>query len=292
MNSLIINQLAFIFPSISKLIQSCIYLGVTVFLIWLGLAIFSFATKINIKKLLIEEKKFAILISASGFLFGLGYIFSNIHNETSTQSFSGDLFDTFLWSFISLLLLFLSQKISDKFIFPKFSNIKELTKDNNIGLGIAEGCSFIATSQILYASIAGESNYFLSDLKNALIYFVACQIIFIFISKVWDFFTKINIHPELERDNPAVGIWLGFRFIALGYLLSQVIMNTDQLFIFIVWSFTLTIILAIVEFVVDKLILTNLSISKEIGKNQNWGVALLIGTINLITTFIISAIVL
>ncbi len=124
---------------------------------------------------------------------------------------------------ISLPLLILSAFINDKLILHRFSIIKEVKEDRNLGTAAVCAGSFIATGLILMSSFIGDGEgQSLSDLTLSIISsFFLGQLIFIVGGALFQAATSYDFHHEIEKkDNASAGLVFGSFLVASGSVVS------------------------------------------------------------------------
>jgi uncharacterized membrane protein YjfL (UPF0719 family) len=230
----------------------------------------------------------AIALSFAGYLFGVSIIFAGIMGfpsaiKTAENEFMfmlKDMGSTVLWSLIGTLLLLSSRVVNDKLLLPKFSNVKELEQDKNVGVGAVQAGTYIATALIVTGSLAGEGQGgFLLALGMALLYFVISQLIFIVFGWLYEKVSFFNLHEELEHDNAAAGVGYGMNLVALGILISEYLKVYDSVLGLAAWTALGAIALVICRYIVDRFFLPGDLLDDEIKHDRNWGAALIEGVI-------------
>ena len=273
------------------------YIILALLILFIGKLINSKLSDYDLNKELTENDNKAIAISFSGFLLALCIVISGVlcspstvdHFDESASPFLQDIKMTVIWSAVGLALLLISRILCDKLMLPSFSNKVELVRDRNVGVGFVQAGSYISTAMVLRASLMSPVDApLLEDIGLTVIWFIVSQLLIILYSIVYQKTTKHDIHQDLKNDNAAVGVALAGNIVAFGILLSFFIGTYDSILGLIIWALLAIIMLAIVRFVVDKLILPNHSLSKELSEDRNWGAAAIeaitaIGTAMIIT---------
>ena len=273
------------------------YIILALLILFIGKLINSKLSDYDLNKELTENDNKAIAISFSGFLLALCIVISGVlfspstvdYFDESASPFLQDIKMTVIWSAVGLALLLISRILCDKLMLPSFSNKVELVRDRNVGVGFVQAGSYISTAMVLRASLMSPVDApLLEDIGLTVIWFIVSQLLIILYSIVYQKTTKHDIHQDLKNDNAAVGVALAGNIVAFGILLSFFIGTYDSILGLIIWALLAIIMLAIVRFVVDKLILPNHSLSKELSEDRNWGAAAIeaitaIGTAMIIT---------
>jgi len=273
------------------------YIILALLILFIGKLINSKLSDYDLNKELTENDNKAIAISFSGFLLALCIVISGVlfspstvdYFDESASPFLQDIKMTVIWSAVGLALLLISRILCDKLMLPSFSNKVELVRDRNVGVGFVQAGSYISTAMVLRASLMSPVDApLLEDIGLTVIWFIVSQLLIILYSIVYQKTTKHDIHQDLKNDNAAVGVALAGNIVAFGILLSFFIGTYDSILGLIIWALLAIIMLAIVRFVVDKLILPNHSLSAELSEDRNWGAAAIeaitaIGTAMIIT---------
>lgn len=237
---------------------------------------------------LTEKDNKAVAVSLSGFLFAL---FMVIHGvlinpgdwslmDNPYSAWLADLRDTAIWASIGCAYLLLARLINDKLILPKFSNRRELVEDQNVGVGIVQAGSYIATALIIRATLTGPDHLsFGEEVLLTLIWFISTQALLIGFTFLYQLITSYDLHEELRDDNVAAGVAFAGNIIAFSILLAFYIRSYESLLGMLVWASVSVLLLLLVRIIVDKALLPKQKLDHEISKDRNWGA----GTIEAIT---------
>lgn len=221
----------------------------------------------------------AYLLGVTIILWGVLTSGSDISsNFSETKAFWIDLGSTAVWCLIGIGLLLVSRIVNDKLLLPKFNNNKELQEDKNVGTAAVIAGSYIGTALIVSVAVSGPgTGNFLIDILLTLAYFVVGQLSFILFGIIYQKLTSYDVHDEIEKDNPAVGISFGCSLIANSILISGYLEFFDSIPGLIVWFIISTFLLFSCRFIIDKVLLPGSAIDDEIQRDRNWGVALIEG---------------
>lgn len=234
-----------------------------------------FFTPYNVDEELTKKDNVALATSIAGYLSATTIIFIGCLLGPS-QGIMTDLMTVGGYSILGILLLNLSRVINDKFILHRFSNVKEIIEDRNVGTGAVLFGSYIASGLIVAGAIHGEGGGILS----LIVFFLLGQIALILFSKVYNWITPFDIHDEIERDNVAAGVAFGGTLIAVGIILMKgasgnFISWTHNLSIFGMDLLLVFILLPLVRYFFDKVIMPKASLDHEIQYDRNLGAGLL-----------------
>lgn len=275
---------------------SIIYFIVGLAMLWLAKLIKSRTISYQLNAELTKHDNKAVALATAGYLLAIMIVIRGVLTsdaDAETSAYSSQLIDvamTIVWSLVSIILLLVSAIVNDKFLLHSFSNHKELIEDRNVGTGAVVAASYIGTALLISAAVKGVSDAsFVIELTDTVVYFIAGQTAFIIMGLSYQKFTSYDIHTEIERDNVAAGISFGMTLVAMALLLSGYLQNNDSLLGFAAWIPLSLILLFISRFAVDKIILPQADINEEIAKDQNWGVALLEGSVAIGIALILNA---
>ena len=161
----------------------------------------------------------------------------------------------------------------------KFDNVKELVTDKNIGTGAVLWGSYIGSALIVRAAVYGETIDWLTDILSTLLFFVIGQIGLIVFGWIYQLISRFDVHAEIEKDNVSAGVAFGLSLTAISIILSGYLINYNSLPGFLLWFVIGLIVLLASRYIVDKLLLPGALLDEEISNDQNWGAALLEGSI-------------
>lgn len=268
--------------------ETFIYLLVTLSVLYIGKKVYDWSVPYDLNEQLTVIDNKAAAVSFAGYMFGLGIIMRGVLSTDTDAHFWKDISDTITWGFIGILLLQASRIINDKVIFYKFLNIKEIIEDKNIGTGAVQCGSFIGSAFIVMAAVSGEDASFIKGSISTLIFFVLGQFAFILFSRLFQAITRFDLHAEIEKDNVSAGVGFGMTMAAMGLLLSNSIVKSDSIIAFAIWFILSAMLLVMLRYLVDKLILPGQLLDEEISKDQNWGAALINGSIAIIIALLVN----
>ncbi len=186
----------------------------------------------------------------------------------------------FLYALFGIVALNLGRLVVDKLVLYKFSTVKEIIQDRNVGTGSVEGGSFVATALIIAGAVHGEGGSFVTTLA----FFGLGQLVLVIFALFYQMITRYDVHTEIERDNVAAGVALGASMIAIGIVLLRATAGD-----FVSWSENLTDfgisaglgfgLLMILRKLTDYLLLPGTTIAHEIANDQNLNAAWIEGVV-------------
>jgi len=280
MNSLFDFQ----FPPELSIWTNWLYLLQAVVFLWLGSFVFAALRKVSLASQLADKDNPAFAISYAGFMAALALVIGSVIQSPSAADLTwhAEFLETIYWTFGSLVLLLAALLINDFVIFPKFKNRKEILEDRNTGLAVVEASGFIGTAILIRASLAPQiAPAEVGEPWLTLIYFIVGQSLFLLYSKVYPKAAGLDLHGELEKDNPAVGVAFGGSLLAFALLLGSAKMNYDALPTLITLALVYLLVLSLFRFAIRLLFSKKLSLAAELQRDRNWGMGVLEATLSL-----------
>lgn len=269
----VIEQLMF-----SEYIIALLYLIASLILFALGkicFGIFNRSTNASFELLLKDNLAFSF--SYVGYYIAIIMIVGGVLTGES-KGISNDLINIFLFGILGIVLLNVSERITDKIVLYKFKLRKEILEDMNLGTGVIGAAVYLATGLVLMASISGDEG----SVLIALFFWLIGQFLLVVATFVYNLITPYDIHEELERDNVAVGVGFSGAIIAIGNIIYfgvsseyvDVLTNTK---IILVYSVLGLVMLPVMRFIVDRVMLPNHKLTDEIANQEesNVGAALI-----------------
>lgn len=262
------------------------FLAIGIAILWVAKILNDLTTQYDLAEELTKKDNKAIAVSFSGYLLATGILIWGVLRQdidpnlanSGDQLYQLDLMHSALWALFGIAMLQFARVANDVLILPKFGNMKELIRDQNVGTGIVQAGSYVGTALIIQAATFGDSSDSLThDIVITFSYFLIGQIAFIAFAHIYQRITPYDLHAEIEKDNAAAGIGFGLTLIAIGMLLSSFILKHESLIGLIVWFIIAAILMPICRFCTDRLLLPHAKLNDEISRDRNWGVALIEG---------------
>ncbi|VAX35361.1 hypothetical protein MNBD_UNCLBAC01-44 [hydrothermal vent metagenome] len=271
--------------------RSVMFVFLSLALFYIAKKIYDMVTSFDLNHELVDVDNKAVATSFMGFLFGVGIVIYGVLGDSSNtgNTYLSDLMSTALWTCLGIVLLVFAGWANDKFVLYKFNSEKELVQDKNVGTGAVQCGAFIASALIIRACLTGGESDWLTSLVLTLIYFDLGQIFLVIYSYFYQKVTSYDVHEEIEKDNAAAGVSFGMSLVAVGVFVSAYIEKNDSVPGLIVWFMIGVLLLLVSRYVVDKIILPGSLLDSEIKEDQNWGAALIEGSVAIILAFILTA---
>ncbi|MEN7549126.1 DUF350 domain-containing protein [Rapidithrix thailandica] len=224
---------------------------------------------------LTEKDNLAQGVSLGGYFIGVTAIFVGVVDGPS-YGWVYDLVITAAYSLAGIVVLNFSRLINDKFVLRHFSTTKEIVEDKNVGTGVVECASYIASGLVIAGAVHGEGGSWVT----ALVFYLIGQVALILFSFLYDLVTPYKVHEEIEKDNVAAGLGFAGGLIAIGIIVMRAVsgdfeswaVNLQELVLDIILVF---VFLVVVRLVFDKWILLKADLNKEITQDRNLAAGIL-----------------
>ena len=249
-------------------------------------------TRHSINEEVVEKSNLAVALRLSGYFIAIILVFLGVLYQPLAlgivsdgfgfnRDFGEEVLRVFLYSLGGIVALNLVRVLFDRLILYKFQLEKEVVEDRNAGAGAAEFGMYVATGLLIAGAVAGET--YRGEGESALIalaFFGMGLALLIAFALAYEFTTPFNIHDEIERDNPAVGIALGGNLIAIGLVTLKAVFGNftgwgESIAAFLVFGVLGFVLLYVMRLLVDLVLLPTVRVSHVIGSGHNIGVALI-----------------
>ncbi len=238
----------------------------------------------------VEKANLAVALRLSGYFLAIILVFLGVLYQPLTAGFVADGFGfnrefgeevlrVFLYSLGGIVALNLVRVLFDRLILYKFHLEKEVVEDQNVGAGAAEFGMYVATGLLIAGAVAGET--YRSEGESALIalaFFGMGLVLLIAFALAYELTTSFDIHDEIERDNPAVGIALGGNLIAIGVVTLKAVFGDfagwgESIAAFLVFGVLGFVLLYVMRVLIDFVLLPTVKIADALSRGRNVGVA-------------------
>lgn len=201
-----------------------------------------------------------------------------------TWELGEQVFWVFVYSLGGIIALNLTRALFDRLILYKFQLEKEVVQDRNVGAGAAEFGMYIATGLLIAGAVAGETGgptALSGNLEAALValaFFGLGLALLTAFALFYEFTTPFDIHDEIERDNPAVGVAFGGNLIAIGLVTLKAVFGDfagwgESIASFLVYGVLGFALLYALRLLIDLLLLPTVRVSQALSGSHNMGVA-------------------
>ena len=257
-----------IFTSLIYLIVSC---SMLIFSKWLFMRFAKYNMYEEIKKGNVTG-----IIPYLGFLLGVCAIQIGAFVGPSNTLFRYEILSYIMYSLMGSFLMIFSGYVVEKAILHKFSNVDEIVRDRNIGTAAVHFGMYLASGLIISACVTGETivaHGRCYGVISTLIYYVMGMIFLILFAKLYDMLTPYSLLGEIEADNVAVGVAFGGNLIAIGLILMRATIGDNGtwqqgLILYFIDLSAIILLLPSVRFLLDRLIVKEINITKEIKHNN------------------------
>ena len=257
-----------IFTSLVYLIVSC---SMLIFSKWLFMRFAKYDMYEEIKKGNVTG-----IIPYLGFLLGVCAIQIGAFVGPSNTLFRYEILSYIMYSLMGSFLMIFSGYVVEKAILHKFSNVDEIVRDRNIGTAAVHFGMYLASGLIISACVTGETivaHGRCYGVISTLIYYVMGMIFLILFAKLYDMLTPYSLLGEIEADNVAVGVAFGGNLIAIGLILMRATIGDigtwqQGLILYFIDLSAIILLLPSVRFLLDRLIVKEINITKEIKHNN------------------------
>ncbi|MCI5123711.1 MAG: DUF350 domain-containing protein [Candidatus Electrothrix sp. AR5] len=281
------------FTETAELYYGMLYIVLGIVVLTLSKFAVNLMTPYKVNKELIHSDNPALGVTLAGYYAGVVIIFlgSAIGDSVAETATIGSLFLEAAidlgYAVFGILALNLCRKVVDLAILYKFSTVKEIITDRNVGTGAVEAGAMIATALMIAGAVNGEGSFL-----STVVFFLLGMLLLILFSHFHAFLTPYDDHDEIEKDNVAAGAYLGFSLIALGIIVLKAIAGD-----FVSWSYNLSwfagyavlgfLGLAVLQKIILVIFLPGANIEEEISRDRNLNIAWIGGTMSIgIATFI------
>ena len=190
----------------------------------------------------------------------------------------------FLYSLGGIAALNLVRVLFDRLILYKFHLEKEVVEDQNVGAGATEFGMYVATGLLIAGAVAGGTGSPGSTLGEgeaalvALAFFGMGLVLLVAFALFYEFTTPFDIHDEIERDNPAVGIAFGGNLIAIGLVTLKAVFGDfagwgESIAAFLTYGVLGFALLYVMRVLIDLVLLPTVRVSQALASGRNVGVA-------------------
>ncbi|MCI5130365.1 MAG: DUF350 domain-containing protein [Candidatus Electrothrix sp. EH2] len=275
------------FTETAELYYGMLYIALGIAVLALSKFIVNLMTPYKINKELVHSDNPALGVTLAGYYAGVVIVFlgSVIGDSGRELDSLGDIMleagIDLAYAVFGILALNLCRKLVDLAILYKFSTVKEIITDRNIGTGAVEAGSMIATALMIAGAVNGKGSFL-----STLVFFILGMGLLILFSHFHALLTPYDDHDEIEKDNVAAGAYLGFTLVALGIIVLKATAGD-----FISWGYNLSwfagyavlgfLGLAVLQKMILLVFLPGANIEEEISRDRNMNIAWIGGTMSI-----------
>ncbi len=242
-------------------------------------------TRYGLEEEIVAKGNVAVALRLSGYLLGVILVFLGAVYQplgSADAGYGGLGFDrafglealwVFLYSLTGIVALNLMRVVTDRLVLYRFELEREIIQDQNVGAAATEFGVNVASGLVIAGAIAGQGGPL-----NALAFFGLGLCILILFALFYEWTTPFNIHDEIERDNPAVGIALGGNLVAIGLVIFKATFGDfvgwqQGILEVVVYSVVGFALLYVLRLAVDLVMLPRTRVSQQVAEGRNVGVA-------------------
>ena len=263
--------------------RGLVYVALGLVVLTLAKLVRDAVTRHRIEEEIVTKGNLAVALRLSGYLAGIILVFLGaLYEPLGGDGYVGLGFDrafglevlwVFLYSLAGIVALNLMRLVTDRLVLYRFELEREIIQDQNAGAAAAEFGVNVASGLVIAGAIAGEGGPL-----NALAFFGLGLGVLILFALFYEWTTPFNIHDEIERDNPAVGIALGGNLIAIGLVTFKATFGDfvgwqAGILEFVVYSVVGFVLLYVLRLAVDLVLLPHTRVSQQVAGGRNVGVA-------------------
>lgn len=191
-----------------------------------------------------------------------------------------DLLSMCAWVLFGILLLNASRILVDKVVLSRFSTVKEIIEDKNVGTGAVELGTYIASGLIVSSSLQGQGG----GVHTALAFFALGQVGLIVYGRIYMAVCRYDVHDEIEKDNVAAGVAFGLNLVAMGVVMVGAIAGDFKSWAHNLTKFGLiwvlgTVLLLALRWLVDLVLVPGAKVDQEIQQDRNLNAAWVEGVV-------------
>jgi len=256
-------------------------------LIYIGKLIrdlFYMARGYKLVEMITKKDNLAASIELCGFLFAM--IMATMNSIiVRHHSWTGQAMDIALTGLSVTILLLVADWITDKAIFRKMDDYKEIYQNQNIALACGRFGGVVATGFIISGALGdGQSEATIwQSIGFCLLWFLFGQIMLILISLAYQKLTPYDDLREIKDKNVAAALPIAGILIAVGLTINSGINGVSEhlredLVSVTLYVLSTAVLLYILRIFTDYLLLPKADLSKEISEDKNIGAGLIEGT--------------
>lgn len=272
--------------------RGLVYVALGVVVLLIAKLVRDVTTRHRLDAEVVQNRNLSEALRLSGYLFGVvlvfvGAVYEPAHLALLDQGFGFDaefgidVLRVFLYSLAGIVALNVMRFVMDRLVLYQFDIEKEIIQDQNAGTGAAELGIFVATGLMIAGAISGSgSGNEVSEALTSLVFFVLGMVVLVLFALFYEWTTSFDLHEEIERDNPAVGIAFGGNLIAIGLVMLKALSGdflgwTQGITEFVIFAIVGFLLLYVLRLLVDLLVLPRVRVAEEMSTEMNVGVAFL-----------------
>jgi uncharacterized membrane protein YjfL (UPF0719 family) len=225
----------------------------------------------------IQNENYTAIVPYCGYLIGCTAILAGAFVGPDSQSvFYKEYLYYVGYGILGICLMLFAGKIAERAILYKFNNTDEIVRDRNLGAAAVHCGIYLAAGFIISGCVTGDTllthgkGY---GLISTLIYYILGMAFLIIFSKLHDKLTPYPLLEEIENDNSAVGISFGGHIAAIGIILMKASIGdigtlSHGIATYLLDLSAIVLLFPCVRLFLDKIIVRNINIAKEVRSNN------------------------
>ena len=266
--------------------RGLVYVALGLVILFLAKLVRDLVTRHPIDEELVQKQNRAEALRLSGYLLGVILVFVGamsgppgwaeaISGLGFNRDFGLDVLEVFLYSLGGIVALNLVRLLLDRLVLYKFQVEREILEDQNVGTGAVGFGMNVAAGLIILGAVRGGGGP-----EVALAFFALGMVVLVAFALFYELTTTFDIHDEIERDNPAVGIAFGGNLIAIGLVVEKALAGNFTgwfagIVDFLVFAVVGFVLLYLLRLLVDLILLPHTRVSEQLAGGRNVGVAFL-----------------
>ena len=265
-----------LFYAVANLPRDAAFVGLALLLLFIARLVKSMLTPFDMKEQMTAKDNPAVGISVAGYYVGvlivmIGPLLTPTEADVPLWQ---DLLVTGGYALLGIILLNLSRTIIDRVLLRSFDTNKELIEDRNVGTGAVQMGAYVASGLIVAGALYGQGG----GPHTAVVMDALGQLGLLIYGWIYRLICRYDIHAEIEKDNVAAGVSLGFNLIAIGIVLMKGVggdfLDWDVSLVRLGLTFVIGVVMLIVlRFLVDLILLPGVTLRDEIVKDRNLNAA-------------------
>lgn len=259
-------------------------------------------------RVLVDDDNKAVAVSLAGYLAGLTAVVSAALSDfgiTTSDGFASPSDQTSdvgvdsrvhivahaaLFAALGLGLLAVAGAFNRRVTIRGLPILYLMVHEKNLATACVDASGYVASGLVVGAALAGQPSSSLSEDVGVTVLFAALgQMSFIAVAALFRRVTSYDDKAQIKRGNAAAGLSYGLRLIAAALLLANALAKSFSLAGFGLWLGLGTLLLLLLRLLIDKTVLRAELLDKEIERDQNWGAAMVSGTMQIVIVVVLNA---
>ena len=209
-----------------------------------------------------------------GYMLGLAFALAGVFSNLG-PSLIDNLVDLGISGLSAIALMRASMALGEKLMLHGLRLDEQITKERNLGAGLAFAGLFVANGLAISGVMQGQSESYLRELLDIVVYWVAGQVFLLLSWLVYRLAARFDVSKDLgERKNPAAGMSVAGFFVAAGIVLEAALAGSSgdiphELLIALAVCLCGLVLLAATSALCDLVLLPKSKFSDEVSAREN-----------------------